>query len=119
MDNLVQAVEARPLLWLVDNIDLIKPVQKATKLPTISLEATQRSPLEHSGQYEITAESGVFIFQADNISAPFRLTVSEESVNNIGQYAQTLQMAAEDMELMEPFTRMSRAMEAVLESEGR
>lgn len=119
LDNLVKAVESKPVLWLVNTDELIKPVQKATKLPTIALEPTQRAPLEHSGQYEVTAETGVFIFQADNISAPLRMTVSEENANNISQYSATLAAAAEEMELMEPFSRMTRAMEAVAESETR
>lgn len=117
LDNLLKAVEAKPVLWLVDAGELIKPVQKLTKLTAIAAEATQRAPLDRSGQYEPTAENGVFIFQADNISAPLRLTFSEENAGQIAQIAQTLQAAAEDMELMEPFARMSKAIDAVSDSD--
>ncbi len=118
LDNLLGAIESKPSLWLVDSDELIKPVQKLTKLPAIAVEVSQRSPLENSGQFEPTAEKGVFIFQADNISAPLRLTVSEENAAKMPQFAQSLQAAAEDMELLEPFSRISKAIEAVAESES-
>lgn len=117
LDNLVKAVESKPNLWLVDSEELIKPLQKLAKIPAIAVEQTQRAPLEQSGHYEMTTEAGVFIFQADNISAPIRLCVSEENVNQISQFAQLLAAAAEDMELLEPFNRMTKAMDAVSESE--
>jgi hypothetical protein len=116
LDNLLGAIERKPSMWLVDSDELIQPVQKITRLPAIAVEASRRAPLEHSGQIEPTTENGVFIFQADNISAPLRLTVSEDNVAKMAQFAQLLQTAAADMELMEPFVRMSRAIEAVTES---
>lgn len=119
LSNLIEAVEVRPALWLVDSDELIRPVQKIAKIPVISASATQRSPLDQSGQYEPTVEDGVFMFQADNISAPLRLALAEESASQIAQLAQTLQSAAEEMELLEPFSRMSKAIESVAESEAR
>lgn len=118
LDNLLGAIEAKPSMWLVDSEELVKPVQKISKLPAIAMESSQRSPLEQSGQYEPTGEKGVFIFQADNISAPLRLIVSDENVSKIAQFTQSLQAIAEDMELMEPFARMSKAIETVAESEA-
>jgi hypothetical protein len=117
LENLLGAVEANPSLWLVDDDELIQPVQKLTKLQAVAIEPTQRSPLEASGKYEPTAENGVFIFQADNISAPLRLSVTQENVSKIAQITESLASAALDMELMEPFTRIAKAFEAVSESE--
>jgi hypothetical protein len=117
LENLLSAIEIHPSFWLVDDGELIRPVQKLSKLPSIAVEATQRSPLDAGGKYEATAEDGVFVFQADNISAPLRLTVSRENVSKIAQTAEALASAAEDMELMEPFTRIAKAFEAVSESE--
>lgn len=118
LENLLGAVEAKPNLWLLDDEELIKPVQKISRLPAVAVEASQRSPLEQSGQFEATTEKGVFIFQADNISAPLRVTLSEENVSKMSQLAQTLLSAAEEMELLEPFMRISKAIEAVSESES-
>ena len=118
LENLLGAVETKPSLWLVDDEELIKPVQKISKLPAIAIEASQRAPLDQSGQYEITAEKGVYVFQADNISAPLRLTLSDENAGKIAQFAQTLAAAAEDMELLEPFSRISKAIDAVAETES-
>ena len=113
LENLLNAIEAKPSLWLVEEDELIVPVQKTSRLPVIAIQQTQRSPLEQSGHYEPTGERGVFIFQADNISAPLRLTVSEENISQIAQFAQNLAQTAENMELLEPFSRMSKAIEAV------
>lgn len=118
LENLLGAIEAKPSMWLVDSDELIKPVQKIAKLPAMALEASQRSPLEQSGQYEATGEKGVYIFQADNISAPLRLTVSDDNIAKIAQLTQALQAAAEEMELMEPFARMSKAIDAVSDSDS-
>jgi hypothetical protein len=118
MGNLLGAVEVSPSLWLVDSAELIRPAQKLTKLQAVAMETTQRSPLEAGGKYEPTAEEGVFIFQADNISAPLRLSVSQENVSKMAQTAESLAAAAQDMELMEPFTRIAKAFEAVSESES-
>lgn len=119
LENLLNAVETRPSIWLVDDEDLIRPVQKLAKLPVVAVEASQRSPLDQSGQFEPTAEHGVFIFQADNISAPLRLIVSEENISKMSQFAQLLAGAAEEMELTEPFARIAKAFEAVAEVESK
>lgn len=119
LDNLLGAVEIKPSLWIVMDEALIIPVQRMSKLPAVALAASARQPMEQSGQCEPTGESGVFMLQADNISAPLRLTVSPESVSKIQQIAQALTVSAEDMELMEPFTRIARAVEAVAESEAK
>jgi hypothetical protein len=119
LDNLISAVETKPSLWLLENEDLIGPVQKLSRLPAIAVEASARSPLEQSGQCEPTAEEGVFMLQADNISAPLRLTLSPENAPKISQFARVLTASAEEMELMEPFSRIARALEAVFESESK
>jgi hypothetical protein len=117
LDNLIEAVETRPMLWLVSTADLMAPVQKLSKLPAMLLEPSNRSPLDASGMYEPTAEQCVFIFQADNISAPLRLTVQEENIQSVAQFVQTLASAAEGMDLLEPFGRIDKALEAVGDSE--
>jgi hypothetical protein len=119
LDNLLGAVETRPVIWLVGDSELIAPVQKLSKMPAMTLEPSSRSPLDASGQYEPTLESNVFLFQADNISAPLLLTVLDESIPLVSQFVQTLASAAEGMELLEPFGRISKALEAVSESAPR
>jgi hypothetical protein len=119
LDNLLDAIETKPSIWLVGDEELMAPIQKISKLPAITIEPSTRAPLEVSGQYEPTAEHGVFIFQADNISAPLRLIITDENVSKLSQFTQLLAAAAEDMELMEPFTRIARAIEAVSESEPK
>ena len=117
LDNLLKAMQVKPAVWILSDEELIDPVQRISKLPALVIAPSNRSPLESSGRYEPTGEEGVFMFQADNISAPFRLTVSADSVSKISQHVQFLAAAAEDMELTEPFTRIARALEAVAETE--
>jgi hypothetical protein len=119
LDNLLSAVETKPALWLIADEELIGPVQRMSKLPALAIATSARQPMDQSGQCEPTGESGVFMLQADNISAPLRLTVSPENISKISQFAQQLTASAEEMELMEPFTRISRALEAVAESEAK
>jgi len=119
LDNLLKAMQAKPTVWILSDEELIDPVQRISKLPALSIAASNRSPLESSGQYEPTGEDGVFVLQADNISAPIKLTVSADNISKISQYAQMLTAAAEEMELTEPFSRISRALEAVSETETK
>ena len=119
LDNLLNAVQTKPSMWILSDEELIDPVQRISRLPALVIAASARSPLEQSGQCEPTGENGVFMLQADNISAPLRLTVSEENVSKISQFAQFLTAAAENMELTEPFTRITRALEAVAETEPK
>jgi hypothetical protein len=119
LDNLISAVETKPALWLLENADLIGPVQKLSKLPAIAVEVSARSPLEQSGQCEPTGEEGVFMLQADNISAPLRLTLAPENAARISQFARLLTASAEEMELTEPFSRVSRALDAIIEAESK
>lgn len=118
LENLIKAIETKPVLWIVDSEILILPVQKLSKLPALVLDSTQRSPLDHAGQVEPTVEPGVFIFQADGVSAPMRVTVAPENASKISQFTSALAAAAEEMELPEPFTRIARALEAIAEAES-
>lgn len=117
LENLLKAVEAKPALWIVEEELLIGPVQKFAKLPALVTEVSQRAPLDHAGQVEPAAEQGVFIFQADAISAPLRIIVSPENVPKISQLTAMLTAAAGEMELLEPFSRIARALGAIAEAE--
>jgi hypothetical protein len=119
LDNLISAIETRPALWLVGDEDLLSPVQKVSKLPAVAARSTSRPPMEQSGQCEPTAEEGVFLLQADNISAPLMLTVTPDNAPRISQIAAILTDAASGMELLEPFTRIEKALASVTESESR
>ena len=117
LDNLLNAVQTKPTVWILSDEELIDPVQRISRLPALVIAGSARAPLEQSGQCEPTSEDGVFMLQADNISAPLKLTVSQENVSKISQFAEFLTSAAEEMELTEPFTRMARALEAVADTE--
>ncbi|MBP9957958.1 MAG: hypothetical protein KBF14_05845 [Synergistaceae bacterium] len=116
LENLIGAVEVKPSLWITNDISLIKPIQKISRISTLCIEKSSHSPLDQTGVSEPQAEKGVFLLQADGISSPLRLTLSDESLSKSTAIFQNLVTAAEEMELMEPFSRISKAMEAVAES---
>lgn len=118
LENLIQSVEAKPNLWLVTDRELLRPVLRVSKIPTLRIESVSRAPLDQTGQLEQQSnEKGAFLLQADAISSPLRLEFPDELVSQAPQYAQLLTEAAEEMELLEPFIRMGKALDAITEAE--
>lgn len=116
LENLIGAVEAKPALWVTNDNSLLKAIQKISRISTLCIEKSSHSPLDQTGSSQPQAEKGVFLLQADGISSPIRVTLSDESLGKSDSIFQSLVTAAEEMELMEPFTRIGKALEAVSES---
>lgn len=118
LQSLLSAVEAKPQLWMTVDIELIKPVQQLTRLAVLFIEQTSHAPLEQIGQTQPQMEENSFLLQVDNISSPMRISLSAENVSKLPSLTQNLVDAAVEMEIMEPFSRMSRALEAVSDNKG-
>jgi len=116
LKNLVESVEVRPNFWIVHDRELLRPIRKFARVPGLHLEATDLAPLEQAGQLVPLAEKGTFHLQADSISSPLFLSVSEELVPQVSTFTVQLVAAAEEMELLEPFVRIARALDAVAET---
>ena len=119
LENLSGAVEAKPSLWITNDPSLIRPIEKISRLSTLCMEKSSHSPLDQTGTSEPQPEKGVFLLQADGISSPLRITLSDESLSKSASIFPNLVAAAEEMELMEPFSRIGKAMEAVADSASK
>ena len=119
LENLIGAVEAKPSLWITNDPSLIRPIEKISRLSTLCMEKSSHSPLDQTGTSEPQPEKGVFLLQADGISSPLRITLSDESLSKSASIFPNLVAAAEEMELMEPFSRIGKAMEAVADSASK
>ncbi|MBL3538874.1 hypothetical protein [Aminivibrio sp.] len=120
LESLVGAVEVPPALWICKDGELLDPLAKLAKSKTILLAPTARSPLDATGDIEKQNDPGTYIVQADAVSAPLRFTlpggrVREEDARSA---ASILVEAAATMDLLEPFSRMGKAMTALGEEKS-
>lgn len=112
LKNLLKAVEIRPQIWFCRSRDLLAPLTEQGARPVLSIEMTGHGPLEKVGEIQSQGEGGSLLLQADPVSAPLRLTPPEEDRDVEGLLPLLLE-AAKTMELVEPFTRMRKALEIV------
>ena len=117
LKNLIESVETRPTLWILRDRELLRSARKHAKVPAVCLEGTTASPLDQAGLLEPQGDKHTFLFQADPISAPLRLSVTEDQLGQIQKITADLMGAAEEMELLEPFSRMAKALESIREHE--
>ena len=75
------------------------------------LSASTHSPLENVGSVEPMGDSNVVLLQADAVSAPLRAAFSSGvRQDEVQQTASLLTDAAKTMELLEPFSRIRKAL---------
>lgn len=117
LESLVNAVEVKPTLWICRDADLLGPLKALSKGKVLLLAPSNRSPLEVAGNVEPAGEEGVYMLQADSVSAPLRAAFPiQTKEDEIRQVSGVLVEAAKTMELLEPFGRIQKAL-ASLEGE--
>jgi len=118
LESLLKAVEVKPSLWVCNDRKLLEFLKEHAACPPIFLESTSYSPLDAVGEMVPQPEAGAYLVQVDPISAPLKLIVpvstGEDAVKSA---ASILIEAAASMELLEPFARIKRALEAVAAGE--
>lgn len=111
LESLIGAVEVKPTLWICREPDLLAPLKRITKGKVLFLAPSSHSPLDAAGSVENTGETGVYMIQADSVSAPLRAAFSEGAKEDeVKQAAGILVEAAKTMELLEPFGRIQKAL---------
>jgi len=120
LESIVGAVEVQPLLWVCRDTDLLEPLSRIAKAKTALLAPTSRSPLDATGDMEKQNDPGSYLVQADSVSAPLRLSLplpkaKEEEAKVVSAI---LVEAAATMDLLEPFSRMVKALAALGEEHG-
>jgi hypothetical protein len=104
LDTLLKHLEAPYQLLLVQDPLLLE----AQGVNVARLQATQADPLPSVGQVEAVAE-GEWLLQPRKDGRPIRVTYrGTEAINPL------LTQAAEGMNLLEPFERVEKALEALL-----
>ncbi|MDR1873517.1 MAG: hypothetical protein LBQ90_00680 [Synergistaceae bacterium] len=116
LESLIGAVEVKPTLWICREPDLVAPLRSQTKGKSLFLSSSSRSPMEAVGEVENLGESGVYMVQADSVSAPLRVAFPEQTrEDEVRQIAGILVEAARTMELLEPFGRIQKALTSLAE----
>ena len=114
LESLVGAVEVRPALWICKEQNLLMPLRAVTKSKVITLMSSNHHPLDSAGDFETTGENGVYLVQADSVSAPLRIAFhSNVNENEIKSVVSLLVNASQTMELTEPFGRIQKALHAI------
>ena len=114
LESLVGAVEVKPTLWLCRDADLLLPVKTVAKAKALFLSPSTRSPMDAVGNLESVGENGVYLLQADAVSAPLRAAFPENTKEDeVKQTAGLLVEAAKTMELLEPFGRIQKALSSL------
>lgn len=111
LESLLDAIEIQPQLWICTDSDILEPLRVDSKIKTVLLEESPHVPLEAAGHIETTAEPGVFFIQANANGAPFRAEFPNGiRPEEIQQAAACLAEAAQSMNILEPFTRLQKAL---------
>ena len=111
LESLLDAVEIQPQLWICSDKDLLAPLKANSKTVTVLLDESPHVPLDAPGHIETTADPGVFMIQAEPNGAPLRAEFSENTrPEEVQQTAAVLAFAATSMNVLEPFTRLEKAL---------
>ncbi len=111
LESLLDAVEKEPQLWICNDSEILAPLHEKSRIKTVLLEESPHVPLDAAGHIETTAEPGVFLLQVEANGAPLRAEFPDGTRSDeVEQVALILTEAAETMSILEPFTRLQRAM---------
>ena len=114
LESLISAIEVKPVLWICKEQSLIAPLRIFTKSKVIMLANSNHHPLDATGDFESTGETGVYLVQADSVSAPLKVIFYQNvTENDIKSVVSLLVNASQTMELTEPFSRMLKALNAI------
>lgn len=117
LESLVGGAEASPALWICKDPSLMASLADLVKTKVVVLSSSGRAPLDATGDMEKQNDPATYIVQADGVSAPLRFTLPAANAREEDGRAVTdiLVEAAATMDLLEPFSRMNRAMDALEE----
>ncbi|MBQ7593474.1 MAG: hypothetical protein IJU48_03850 [Synergistaceae bacterium] len=111
LESLLDAVEKQPQLWICNDSEILTPLHEKSRIKTVLLEESPHVPLDAAGHIETTADPGVFLLQVEANGAPLRAEFPDGTRSDeVEQVALILTEAAETMSILEPFTRLQRAM---------
>ena len=111
LESLLDALEITPQLWICNDDELLVPLRDNSRVKTVFLEVSPHVSLEAAGSIETTADPGVFLIQAEPTGAPLRAefpaATRPEEVQQVGAM---LTEFSQTMNILEPFTRLEKAL---------
>lgn len=111
LESLIDAVESDPQLWICNDSDILTPLRNNSRGKSVLLEESPHVPLDAAGHVEATADPGVFLIQAEPNGNPLRAQFpAGVRPEDVQQTAAILTEAAQTMNVLEPFTRVEKAM---------
>jgi len=123
LESLINAMDVKPALWICKEQNLLTPLRAVTKSKVIVLANSNHHPLDSTGDIEPVGEAGVYLVQADSVSAPLRVMFHSNVTENEVKFVVSLLVnASQTMELTEPFSRIQKAFNAIaseIQSDGK
>ena len=111
LESLLDSIEVDPQLWLCNDGDLLNPLKIIGQVKAVLISESSHAPLEAAGHIETTSEKGIFLLQASANGAPVMLEFPENvRPEEIKQAAEILTEASKSMDILEPFTRVQKAL---------
>ena len=111
LENLLDAVSNDPQLWLCNDEELLEPLYRVSRLKSVMLEESPHVPLDAAGHIETSAEPNVYLIQAYRNGAPLRAEFPDGTRSDeVEQSAVILTEAGQTMNILEPFTRLQKAL---------
>ncbi|PIE54291.1 MAG: hypothetical protein CSA35_07060 [Dethiosulfovibrio peptidovorans] len=111
LGSLLGAVEEKPDLWICQDRHLLAPLGHRAKKLSIVMETTSRTPLEKAGATTPLPEENVYLVQTDLMGPPCRVTTLKSG--ELERVSPILVDAASTMELLEPFVRITKALDVL------
>ena len=111
LESLLDSMEIEPQLWICNDKDILTPLKSKSKIKTVLLEDSAHVPLDSAGHIETTADPGVFFIQASMNGNPLRAEFPDNTrPDEIQQVANILSESSQSMNVLEPFTRLQKAL---------
>jgi len=111
LGSLLEAVEEKPDIWVCEDRRVLLPLVRMSKSLSASIDSTSRAPLDSPGATVPLPEENTFLVQTDLMGPPYRVTVEKAEV--LDKVVSLLVNLSSTMELLEPFNRISKAVEAL------
>ena len=119
LEALLEGIGENPQIWICNDADLLDPLKTTGRVKAVLLSESPQAPLEAKGQLESTSDPGVFVLQAAEKGAPVMIEFPDGTrPDEVQQIAQILTKAEETMDILEPFTRIQKALASLSSSGG-
>lgn len=116
LHNLLKSLEKKPHVLICQDPSLVKPSRSLLKSPVLHLEPHSGAPLESAGMFEKLSEGECYLLQVEEVGPPLKAyfgVVPEES--EVKSLSFMLTEASRNMDLLEPFQRIAKALDVIIE----